>query len=276
MTKLLIARSQSAALKGLVCAFAVLMVFSIAGCASGAGGSSGRADLVTSSDESPARKKARIRLELAVGYFANGQTTIALDEVKQSISADPTMMEAYNLRGLIYMRLNDFALAEDSFKRALSMDPRAANVQHNYAWMLCQQSRFNEASQWFSSALAIPEYSERPKTLMAQGLCHIRNGKRLEAEQSLHSALELDAANPVTGYNLALLLYQRGEFTRAQFLVRRINNGEFANAESLWLGIRIERRLNNRDAMGQLANQLKKRFPQSLEAGLFDRGAFDE
>lgn len=272
----LMAMNRVALLKWLAAASTVLMVISIAGCASGTGGTSGRADLVTSSDESPARKKARIRLELAVGYFANGQTNIALDEVKQSISADPTIMEAYNLRGLIYMRLNDFALAEDSFKRALSLEPKSANVQHNYGWMLCQQSRFSEASQWFSSALSVPEYSDRPKTLMAQGLCQMRNGKRLEAEQSLHSALELDAANPVTGYNLAQLLYQRGEFTRAQFLVRRINNSELANAESLWLGIKIERRLNNREAMGQLASQLKKRFSQSAQAGLFDRGAFDE
>lgn len=258
------------------CVMLLVAVTSMAGCVSGPGGVSGRADMVTASDETPARKKARIRLELAVGYFSNGQTTIALDEIKQSINADPTLMEAYNLRGLIYMRLNEFAMAEDSFRRALSIEPRAATVQHNYGWLLCQQSRFNDAAQRFSSALAIPEYSDRPKTLMAQGLCQMRNGKRAEAEQSLQSAYELDAANPVTGYNLALLLYQRGEFTRSQFLVRRINNSELANAESLWLGIKVERRLFNRDAVGQLASQLKKRFAQSPEAGLFDRGAFDE
>jgi type IV pilus assembly protein PilF len=252
------------------------LVASVTGCASSGGSSSGRADLMTASDETPARKKARIRLELAVGYFSNGQTTIALDEIKQSINADPTMMEAYNLRGLIYMRLNDFALAEDSFKRALSLDTRAATVMHNYGWMLCQQTRFNDAAQWFTSALANPEYADRPKTLMAQGLCQMRSGKRADAEKSLQSAYELDAANPVTGYNLALLLYQRGEFTRAQFLVRRINNSELANAESLWLGIKVERRLANRDATAQLASQLKKRFAQSPEAALFDRGAFDE
>ena len=87
---------------------------------------------------------------------------------------------------------------------------------------------------------------------------------------------ELDAGNPVTGYNLALLLFQRGEFTRSQFYVRRINNSELANAETLWLGIRVERRVENRDAMMQLAAQLKKRFPQSKEVSAFERGAFDE
>ena len=98
----------------------------------------------------------------------------------------------------------------------------------------------------------------------------------MEAEASLTRAYELDAGNPITGYNLATLLFQRGEFVRAQFYVRRINNSELANAESLWLGIKVERRLDNRDAMEQLASQLRKRFAQSRELGWYERGAFDE
>ena len=101
-------------------------------------------------------------------------------------------------------------------------------------------------------------------------------GQASEAETSFLRSYELDAANPVTGYNLALLLYQREDFVRSQFYIRRLNNGELANAESLWLGIKVERRLGNRDAVAQLARQLKKRFPQSVEASAFDRGAFNE
>jgi type IV pilus assembly protein PilF len=55
-----------------------------------------------------------------------------------------------------------------------------------------------------------------------------------------------------------------------------LNNSELANAESLWLGVKVERRLDDRVAMRQLAEQLKKRFPQSREATLYDKGAFDE
>ena len=62
----------------------------------------------------------------------------------------------------------------------------------------------------------------------------------------------------------------------AQFYVRRLNNSDLANAESLWLGIKVEQRLNNRDALAQLGVQLKKRFPQSRESALFDKGAFNE
>lgn len=249
------------------------------GCASGSGASGavgGRPDLVTESDEPEARKRARIRLELAVGYFEQGQTTVALDELKQSIIADPGFAEAYNLRGLIYMRLNDQSLADASFRRALTLNPNDGNTLHNYGWLLCQQARYPEAVQYFSQALANPLYRERAKTWMAQGLCQVRAGQRVDGENSLLRSYELDAGNPIAGYNLSLLLYQRGEFVRAQFYVRRLNNSELANSESLWLGIKVERRMENREAMQQLAGQLKKRFPQSKEAAALDRGAFDE
>jgi type IV pilus assembly protein PilF len=108
------------------------------------------------------------------------------------------------------------------------------------------------------------------------GLCQARAGLRTEAEASLLKSHEFDAGNPVTAFNLATLLFQRADYIRAQFYVRRLNNSELANAESLWLGIKVERRLENRDAMLQLAGQLLKRFPQSNEAVAYQRGTFDE
>ena len=258
---------------------AVPVFLNLAACANRAGvagQSAPKADLVTDSDEPDGRRRARIRLELAVGYFEEGQTTIALDELKQALAADPNFGEAYNLRGLVYMRLNDVGLAEESFRRSIALNPADSNVYHNYGWLMCQQSRYAESMQFFAQALANPQYRDRPKTLMTQGLCQIRAGRPTEAELSLTRSYELDAGNPITGFNLATLLFHRGEFVRAQFYIRRLNNSESANAESLWLGIKVERRLDNRDAAEQLASQLRKRFGQSQELARYDRGAFDE
>jgi type IV pilus assembly protein PilF len=258
---------------------ALLCAGFLAGCANGpesVQGSAGRADLVTDSDETSARKRARIRVELAMGYLEQGKTNIALDEVKLALAADPEFSDAYSLRGLIYMRLNELPLAQDSFLKALAVRPRDPNILHNLGWLKCQQARYPEALADFSQALANPAYGERAKTYMAQGLCQIRAGQRPAAEQSLLKAYEFDAMNPVTGYNLANLLFQNAEFARAQFYIRRLNNSEWANAESLWLGIKVENKMADRVALLQLANQLEKRFPQSKEASAYRRGAFDE
>jgi type IV pilus assembly protein PilF len=111
---------------------------------------------------------------------------------------------------------------------------------------------------------------------MTQAECQLEAGMRQDAETSFLRSYELDASNPFTGYNLALLLFQRGEYLRSQFYMRRLNNSESANAESLWLGMKIERKLANLDAVAQLGAQLKKRFSQSREFSAYERGAFDE
>ncbi len=254
----------------------LLALVALHGCSSVPATGSASGDLVTDSDESPARKRAKIRLELATGYYNNGQTTVALDELKQSINADGSLFEAHNLRGLIYMRLNDFPLAEESFRRALQLNPQAASVQHNYGWLLCQNGRMQDSYAQFQGAIANPNYADKSKSWMAMGVCQVKAGARNEAIQSLTRANELDPANPVAGYNLALLLMQRGDLQKAQFQIRRINNSDYANAESLWLGIKIEQLMGNKDAVTQLGAQLRKRFGQSKEAGLLERGAFDE
>jgi type IV pilus assembly protein PilF len=255
------------------------LLLALAGCAASpdrSGAQAPRNDIVTESDEPEGRKRARIRLELASNYFEQGQTNIALDELKQAITADPSLAEAFNLRGLIYMRLNDYGQADDSFRRALALNPRDANTLHNHGWLMCQQGRYAESQRSFEQAMVNPTYPQRAKTLMAQGLCQARAGQRADAERTLARAYELDAGNPIIGYNLANLLYQRGEFTRAQFYIRRLNNSELANSETLWLGIKVERRMDDRIAMRQLVDQLNKRFPQSREARSYERGAFDE
>lgn len=256
----------------------LLCCLQLASCAaSGAAGAGApRPDIVTQSDEPQDRTRARIRLELAVGYFEQGKTTIALDELKQALVADPTFAEAYTLRGLVYMRLNDPALAESSFRRALALKPGDSNTLHNLGWMMCQRDRHVESMQFFDQALADPDYGDRPKTLMTKGLCQMRANKPAEAEASLLQSFQLDAGNPITEYNLALLMFQRNDLTRGQFYIRRLNNSEWANAESLWLGIKVERKLGNRAAMEQLAVPLLKRFAQSPQAALYERGAFDE
>ncbi len=258
----------------LAACLALVALTGLSGCASGAPGSG--EDIVTDSDEPAIRKRARTRLQLASGYFEQGQTTVALDEVKQALTIDPDFPDAYNLRGLIYLRLNDMRLAEESFRRALAISPNSADVLHNYGWLLCQQGKYTESVQAFTQALANPTYGGRAKTWLAKGVCQIKAGRPLDAEQSLIKSYELDAGNPVTGYNLATVLYQRGDAARAQFYIRRINNSELANAETLWLGIKVEQRLGNRVARDQLVTQLRSRYPRSREMGSFERGAFNE
>ncbi|MEY8879542.1 MAG: type IV pilus biogenesis/stability protein PilW [Leptothrix sp. (in: b-proteobacteria)] len=236
-----------------------------------------RADLVTQSDESEAAKRSRIRLELATAYFAQGQTATALDEVKRALAADPNSAPAYNLRGLVYAAMSEHGLAEESFRRALALNGSDANTLHNYAWYLCRQQRYAQARDYFRQAIAVPQYRDQAKTLLAQGVCEARAGELPEAERVLLRSFELDAGNPATTFNLAEVLLRRGDLERARFYIQRVNQAnELANAETLWLAVRIEHQRHNIAAVDELGSQLRTRFPASREAAALERGQLDE
>jgi len=235
-----------------------------------------KTDLATESDESPQQRRARLRIELAAAYFEQGQTLVALDEVKQALLADPDFADAYNLRGLVYLRLNELPLAEQSFQRGLALRPNDADTLHNFGWLRCQQSRFDESDQLFKQAIDTARYAQPGKTWMARGLCQLRAGQPQQAQASWQRALVLDANNPSAAYQLALLHYKRAEFGVAQSYMFKLNAGNSANAQSLWLGVRIERQLNRPDAVAALGSQLRLRFAQSRELIAFDKGDFHE
>ena len=234
-------------------------------------------DRITASDEPDSTKRARVRMELASAYFGRGQMTTALDEVKLAIAADPNFAAAFNLRGLIYASLGDERLAEESFRHALQLAPRDADTMQNYGWYLCQQKRFPEADTLFLQALAVPQYRDSPRTLLAQGVCQARAGQWTQAEGTLTRSYEIDPANPVTAVNLSEVLFHRGEYERARFYIRRVNNNSnITNSQTLWLAARIEKRLGNQQGVQELGSQLRSRFPQSRETTAFEQGKFDE
>jgi len=256
---------------------AALLALALAGCASmGPSGADPSTAPVTEFDEPEHRTRARLRMELASSYFEQGRTDIALDEIKQALAADATYAPAYVLRGLVFMQMNNVRLAEESFQRALQLTPRDPDTLHNYGWFQCQQGRHAQAIELFTRALASPVYGGQARTYLAKGVCQIRMGQLAEAEGSLSRSYELDPGNPIVAYNLSRLLFQRGEDTRAQFIIRRLNNSELANAETLWLGIKIERRMGNTVVVEQLAQQLGRRFAESSQWASYQRGAFHE
>ncbi len=255
---------------------ALVLALALGGCVSTTTNSSGETR-PTNADQGDADKRARVRLELAGLYLGRGQNDTALEEVKRALAAKPDLPEAYNLRGLIYAAMGDAAQAEESYQRALQLAPRDGDVMHNYGWFLCQQRRWPEAEAQFGAALALPQYRDSMRTLLAQGVCQARAGRWQDAERTLSRSYELDPSNPVTAYNLSEVLMRRGELERARFYIARINSRpELSSAQSLWLAARIERRLGNLQAVQEFGRKLQERYPESNEVLLYERGRFDD
>ena len=234
-------------------------------------------EIKTDSDQTDSDRRAGIRLELAQGYFSRGQFNTALDELKQALIAKPDMREAVNLRGLIYGAMGESQLAEEAFRRALVVYPNDPDTLHNYGWFMCQQQRWPTADSLFDQALAQSSYRAPARTLLAKGVCEARSGRMLVAEKTLVRAFELDPGNPAIAVNLSEVLFRNRELERARFYVKRVNDQpEQVNAQSLWLQLRIERKLSRQQVVDDLALQMRRKYPQSPETQALDAGRYDE
>jgi type IV pilus assembly protein PilF len=235
-----------------------------------------RDDLQTSSDLTETQRRAQIRLQLAIGYYEQGQMTTALDEVKQALQIDPSLADAYTVRALIYMELMETKLADENFQQSLKFAPNNPDTANNYGWFLCQNGQPAQAIPWFEKALANRNYVSPSKALNNAGACSMKQKNLPAAESYLTRAFQMDPSNLDVNLSLAKYWLLRNEMPRAQFFARRVIAGDRLSADALWTAIKIERRAGDRTAETGLANQLRRRHPNSPEYAAFVRGAYDE
>ena len=225
--------------------------------------------------DSESRQRARTFTDLANAYFVRAQYKTALDELRKAIIADNRFGPAYNIYGLIYMELAEDRLAEENFRRAIELDRSDSEARNNYGWFLCTRGRYDEGLEQFSAALRNPLYTKPEQAMANAGLCAERKGDIALAETNLLKSLKLQPDNPNTTIKLAGLHFRQGRLMDAQRLLARHAELAPPTAESLWLGVRLERRLGDRAQEAAYGLQLRKRFPDSNEARLLLSGQYE-
>ena len=243
----------------------VLAILSLAGCAS-----KGEGEQSTSQR---ARGIAAIHTELSAAYYGREQYAIALQELGIALQADPTYAPGYNVRGLIRMALHEDDQAEADFKRSIKIDKNYSDAYNNFGWFLCQRGRAKEALPQFLEALKNPLYTTPEVANANAGLCALKTGELSTAESYLQRALILRPGMPEALYGLADVSFAKGDFASAKsYLLRFQQSEQDLNAEQLWLAVRIERKMRDRNSEASYAMQLGKRFPESREAQLLQMG----
>jgi type IV pilus assembly protein PilF len=124
-------------------------------------------------------------------------------------------------------------------------------------------------------AVKNPLYQMPWRSYSAAGLCSLRQNNVNDAEDFFQRALKLDPDESASLLKLGEIRYRQGKPEEARKLVARHNKLVSPSAESLWLALRIERRLGERVAEQSYANQLRRRFPGSPEYQSLQRGQYD-
>lgn len=221
------------------------------------------------------RNRAKVHTELASLYYSNGNLGVALEELRAASSADSSYAPAHGMFGLVYMQMRENDRAEASFERALRLSPNDADINHNYGWFLCQTGREPASIKYFLHAIRNPLYPTPWRSYSAAGSCTLKMNQLKDAEAFFERALRLEPDEPASLLHLGQIRYRQGNIGEARKLVARHNKLVTPSAESLWLALRIERRLGERVAEQAFANQLRRRYPASPEYQALQRGLYD-
>lgn len=218
-------------------------------------------------DQERARKLIDTNIQLAAGYLQQGQMDAAKEKLDKALELSPDDPQANNVMALLQWRMRDYDAAERYFRRALDSRAGSINpdVQHNYGAFLCDRSRVDEAMAWFERAIANPQYPTPELANMNAGLCLLKKPDRVAAERYLRQALQHNPTLAPALLQMVRLSYESGNVISARgFMERYVKMGP-ETAESLWLGVRVERALGNRNAEANYALRLKGKFPDAPE-----------
>jgi type IV pilus assembly protein PilF len=223
-----------------------------------------------------ARMAAKAHTDLGMAYLSEGRPDVALDEAHKAIESDSSYPLGYNLLGVVQMQLENSRAAEENLRRALSLAPNDPEINNNYGWFLCQNDRQKESIPYFVTASKNTLYAYPTKPLTNAALCSMVINDDKSAEDFLLQALRADPRNGNAYFLLAEINFRTDRLTDARTRLSEAHRLNLPTAQSVWLGVRIERRLGDKEAEADLARQLRREFPDSREFQLLKQGRYSE
>lgn len=220
-------------------------------------------------------ERAKVHTDLGTAYLGDRQYEIALSEAKIAIESHDGFAPAYNLKGLVHMALGQNQEAETAFRQALALAPDNPEINNSYGWFLCQTGRIKESYAHFNKALRNPLFKTPASALNNMGVCALLDKDDVTAESYLFRAIKLDPQNLRAYYLLADIDYRRGRYQDAREWLRKLHEKIEPTAETVWLSLRIDRKLGDRRSEAANMGILRSKFRDAPEYQLMMRGAFD-
>ncbi|PLY15617.1 MAG: type IV pilus biogenesis/stability protein PilW [Sedimenticola sp.] len=209
-----------------------------------------------------------VYVKMAVAYMEDGQIDVALQKARQALSVEPGNAQAHNVIALLFDRLGEDALAERHFNRGMEIQPRNSYLLNAFGTFMCNRQRYTEADELFQKALSNPLYKTPEVALTNAGICSGRIPDIERSETYLRRALEKNPRFAPALIQMGQVSFTAGKYLSARAYLQRYLEVAPHTAASLWLGVRTERELGDRDSEASYSLSLRNNFPDSNEAKL--------
>lgn len=204
-------------------------------------------------------------IALGMAYLQQGSRDSARRNFEKALDISSRAHRAHNGMALLYQLNGETALAEESFKRALSLERSYTVARVNYGIFLYQQQRFAEAYETFEMAAKDLTYDRRALALAYVGQAAQKIDNMPRAKSAFEHSLNIDSKLALPMIELAQLSFDAEDYASAKRYLDRYTAVAKPSPKSLWLGIRIERIFGNKDKEASYALALRNLHPYSKE-----------
>ena len=211
-----------------------------------------------------------IYVELGTAYLADGRISEAFKNARKSVLVDPKLASGHNLLGVLYQRLGDNDKAGEHYRTAVKLEPRNPYALNALGSFLCAERKFDEADGYFRRALNNPLYPTPWVASYNAGQCADQAGKLAAAETYYRAALKSNTRFAPALLQMAHLSFDQDNYLSARAYLERYSQVAKHTADSLWLGVRTEKQLGDRDQVASYALKLRANFPDSEQAKFLD------
>ena len=217
------------------------------------------------------KKAEQTHVQAGLGYLRQKDKDSAQRHFLKALELNPNSAGAHNGLALVYQMEEDPAQAELHFSRAIAADPDFSLARNNYAAFLFTAKRYTEAEQQLLRVVSDYTYERRDIALMNLGRTQMELEKFDAAITTLKQSIAVNFRLAQSHLELADLYFQREEYSSAKQYYDQFARLTRQTPRSLWLGIRIEHMLGNKDREASLALALKNMHPKSDEYQLYKK-----
>jgi type IV pilus assembly protein PilF len=171
--------------------------------------------------------------------------------------------------------IKELESADKDFRKALELDNKDPEINNNYGWFLCQIGREKESIAYFQRAIKNPLYQTPETAFLNAGTCYIKLGDLASAEEYIGKNLRFNRENPQALYQLAVISYKQGNYDAAKKRLQDVVQLSDPSAETLWLFIKVSRRLGESEPESSFTSQLRRKFPDSPQYNELLQGKFE-
>lgn len=211
------------------------------------------------------KKAAQAYVEAGTMYMQRGNMEHANRTLTRAHEIAPNDPAVNNALALFYSIEGNDEQVERHFKKALAEDPEFSQARNNYAVYLFEKGKYDEAIVQLERVTKDYRYARRFKAYENLGICYLKKQDTESAKAAFNRALQLNSNLPVSLLEMAELSLTEGDNKLASRYLKKYESIAPPSPRQLWLGIRLQRELGDKNKLASYELALKNMFPGSAE-----------